>query len=138
MGQPWFGVRERGRWASPRRSAGRWRRTCWVAVGRPSSGILTGVTSVSDGVGTVYLIGAGPGDPGLFTLKGKRCLEEADVVAYDALANPRLLVYAKPDAEMIYVGKRGGQHALPQEEIGQLLVERARAGKVVARLKGGD
>jgi len=93
---------------------------------------------VGDGVGKVYLIGAGPGDPGLFTLKGKRCLEEADVIAYDALANPRLLVDAKPDAEMIYVGKRGGQHALPQEEIGRLLVERARAGKVVARLKGGD
>jgi uroporphyrinogen III methyltransferase / synthase len=88
--------------------------------------------------GKVYLIGAGPGDPGLFTLKGKRCLEEADVVAYDALANTRLLIYAKPEAELIYVGKRGGQHALPQEEIGELLVERARAGKIVARLKGGD
>ncbi|OGB94749.1 MAG: uroporphyrinogen-III C-methyltransferase [candidate division NC10 bacterium RBG_16_65_8] len=88
--------------------------------------------------GKVYLIGAGPGDPGLFTLKGKRCLEEADVVAYDALANHRLLAYAKPGAEMIYVGKRGGQHALPQEESGRLLVERAHAGKVVARLKGGD
>ncbi len=88
--------------------------------------------------GKVYLIGAGPGDPGLFTLKGKRCLEEADVVAYDALANRRLLSHAKPDAETIYVGKRGGRHALPQEEIGRLLVERARAGKVVVRLKGGD
>jgi len=57
--------------------------------------------------GKVYLIGAGPGDPGLFTLKGKRCLEEADVVAYDALANPRLLLHAKSGAELIYVGKRG-------------------------------
>ena len=93
---------------------------------------------MSDCPGKVYLIGAGPGDPGLFTLKGKRCLEEADVVAYDALANPRLLAFAKPDAELIYVGKRGGAHALPQEEIGALLVERARAGKIVARLKGGD
>ena len=93
---------------------------------------------MDEGTGKVYLIGAGPGDPGLFTLKGKRCLEEADVVAYDALANPRLLLHAKPNAERIYVGKRGGQHALPQEEIGRLLVERARAGKVVARLKGGD
>jgi len=93
---------------------------------------------MGEGAGKVYLIGAGPGDPGLFTLKGKRCLEEADVVAYDALANTRLLVYAKPEAELIYVGKRGGQHALPQEDIGQLLVERARAGKIVARLKGGD
>jgi len=93
---------------------------------------------MGEGAGKVYLVGAGPGDPGLFTLKGKRCLEEADVVAYDALANTRLLAYAKPEAELIYVGKRGGQHALPQEEIGQLLVERARAGKIVARLKGGD
>jgi uroporphyrinogen III methyltransferase/synthase len=93
---------------------------------------------VGEVLGKVYLIGAGPGDPGLFTLKGKRCLEEADVVAYDALANHRLLAHAKPSAEMIYVGKRGGQHALPQEEIGRLLVERARAGKIVARLKGGD
>jgi uroporphyrinogen III methyltransferase/synthase len=93
---------------------------------------------MSDCPGKVYLIGAGPGDPGLFTLKGKRCLEEADVVAYDALANPRLLAFAKPDAELIYVGKRGGAHALSQEEIGALLVERARAEKIVARLKGGD
>jgi uroporphyrinogen III methyltransferase/synthase len=93
---------------------------------------------VGEAVGTVYLIGAGPGDPGLFTLKGKRCLEGADVVAYDALANQRLLAYAKPGCELIYVGKRGGQHALPQEEIGRLLIQRARAGKIVARLKGGD
>lgn len=93
---------------------------------------------MSERTGKVYLIGAGPGDPGLITLKGVRCLEEADVVAYDALANPRLLQHARPDAERIYVGKRGGDHALPQEEIGRLLVERARAGKIVARLKGGD
>ncbi len=89
-------------------------------------------------LGKVYLIGAGPGDPGLFTLKGKRCLEEADVVVYDYLANPRLLRYAKPDAERIYVGKQAGQHTLPQEEIGRLLVARAGDGKMVARLKGGD
>ncbi|HSB70221.1 MAG TPA: uroporphyrinogen-III C-methyltransferase [Candidatus Methylomirabilis sp.] len=90
------------------------------------------------GNGKVFLIGAGPGDPGLLTLKGKRCLEEADVVVYDALANPRLLQHARPDAELVYVGKRAARHTLPQEEIGRLLVERARAGKVVARLKGGD
>ena len=88
--------------------------------------------------GKVYLIGAGPGDPGLFTLKGKRCLEEADVVVYDYLANPRLLRHAKPGAEIVYVGKQAGQHTLPQEEIGRLLVARAAEGKVVARLKGGD
>jgi len=97
-----------------------------------------GAGAMSQGAGKVYLIGAGPGDPGLLTLRGKRCLEVADVVAYDALANPRLLVHCRPDAELIYVGKRGGRHALPQEEIGRLLVDRARAGKVVARLKGGD
>jgi uroporphyrinogen III methyltransferase/synthase len=96
------------------------------------------VGNVSEGVGKVYLIGAGPGDPGLFTLKGKRCLEEADVVVYDYLANPRLLRYAQPSAELIYVGKQAGEHTLPQEEIGRLLVARASEGKVVARLKGGD
>ncbi|MBI3121194.1 MAG: uroporphyrinogen-III C-methyltransferase [candidate division NC10 bacterium] len=96
------------------------------------------MAAVSEPGGKVYLIGAGPGDPGLFTLKGRRCLEEADVVVYDYLANPRLLRYVKPDAEVIYVGKRAGQHTLPQEEIGRLLVEHAHQGKVVARLKGGD
>ncbi|HWU40520.1 MAG TPA: uroporphyrinogen-III C-methyltransferase, partial [Candidatus Acidoferrum sp.] len=88
--------------------------------------------------GKVYLIGAGPGDPGLFTLKGKRCLQEADVVVYDYLANPRLLRYAKPEAEIVYVGKQAGRHTLSQEEIDRLLVARAADGKVVARLKGGD
>lgn len=93
---------------------------------------------MSERAGKVYLIGAGPGDPGLFTLKGKRCLEEADVVVYDYLANPRLLRYAKPGAELIYAGKQASQHTLPQEEIGRLLRARASEGKVVARLKGGD
>jgi uroporphyrinogen III methyltransferase/synthase len=90
------------------------------------------------GPGKVYLIGAGPGDPGLLTLKGKRCLEEADVVVYDYLANPRLLRFAGPEAELVYVGKQAGQHTLPQDQIGSLLIARAQAGKVVARLKGGD
>jgi uroporphyrinogen III methyltransferase/synthase len=90
-------------------------------------------------IGKVYLIGAGPGDPGLVTLKGARCLREADVIVYDYLANPRLLSYAKPGAELIYAGKRGGEpEVTSQEEIDRLLVERARAGRVVARLKGGD
>ena len=88
--------------------------------------------------GTVYLIGAGPGDPGLLTLKGMRCLEEADVVIYDALANSRLLSHVRPEAERIYVGKTAGRHTLPQEEINRLLVEQAKAGRTVARLKGGD
>ena len=89
--------------------------------------------------GKVYLIGAGPGDPGLITLRGVRCLQEADVVIYDHLANPRLLSHAKPGAELIYAGKKGGEaDVTPQEEIGRLLIEKALAGKVVARLKGGD
>lgn len=86
----------------------------------------------------VFLIGAGPGDPGLFTLKGRDCLAAADVVVYDALANDALLAHARKDAELIYVGKVAGNHALPQDKINQLLVDKAREGKIVARLKGGD
>jgi uroporphyrinogen III methyltransferase/synthase len=88
--------------------------------------------------GIVYLIGAGPGDPGLITVKGLSCLRRADVVIYDYLANPSFLDAAPPHAERIYVGKRKGVHHLPQEEINALLVEKARQGKTVARLKGGD
>ena len=86
----------------------------------------------------VYLIGAGPGDPGLLTLKGKRCLEQADVVIYDYLVDERLLVYTKPGAELIYAGKRGGTAAMSQDEINQLMINRANTGQTVARLKGGD
>jgi uroporphyrinogen III methyltransferase/synthase len=86
----------------------------------------------------VYLIGAGPGDPGLFTLRGKAILEKADAVVYDYLANETLLSFARKDAELIYVGKKGGDHTLPQKDITALLVARAREGKIVARLKGGD
>lgn len=87
--------------------------------------------------GKVFLIGAGPGDPGLFTLKGARCLGRADLVICDHLADPRLLRYARPDAEVVYAGKRAGQ-GTGQEEINRLMLARARAGQVVARLKGGD
>ncbi len=86
----------------------------------------------------VYLIGAGPGDPGLFTLKGKEILTRADVIVYDYLANDALLAFARPDAELIYVGKKGGDHTLSQTGINQLIVDKAKEGKVVARLKGGD
>lgn len=86
----------------------------------------------------VYLLGAGPGDPELITLKAKRLLGSADTVVYDYLANPRFLSWCRPDAEIYYVGKKGGDHTLPQDKINALLVERARAGKTVARLKGGD
>ena len=89
--------------------------------------------------GKVYLVGAGPGDPGLITLRGRELLERAEVVVYDYLANPRLLRHAPKTAELIYVGKKGGGlHACTQEEINRLLVERARQGKMVVRLKGGD
>lgn len=88
--------------------------------------------------GKVYLIGAGPGNPKLITLKGMECIKEADVVVYDYLANPRLLAFAKPDAGMIYVGKSGRAHTMEQEDINRLLVNKAKEGNVVARLKGGD
>ncbi len=88
--------------------------------------------------GKVYLIGAGPGDPGLITVKGLECVRKADVIIYDYLANERLLDHRRPDAELIYVGKQGSRHTLPQAEINDLIVGKARKGKVVARLKGGD
>ena len=87
--------------------------------------------------GFAYLVGAGPGDPGLLTVKGARLLEQADVVIYDALANPALLQHC-PSATAIYVGKRAAAHSMPQEEINALLVREALAGKRVVRLKGGD
>ena len=79
--------------------------------------------------GKVYLIGAGPGDPELLTMKGKRCLEEADVIVGDYLADPRLLRYAKPGYEYIYVGKKAGCHTMKQHEISELLAEKGEAGK---------
>lgn len=88
--------------------------------------------------GIVYLVGAGPGDPKLLTVKGRECLERADVVFYDALANPVLLDLAPDSAERYYVGKRSAAHAVPQEEMNERLVEAAAAGKTVVRLKGGD
>ncbi len=88
--------------------------------------------------GKVFLIGAGPGDPGLVTQKGIACIAAASVVVYDYLASPELLKYARPEAELIYVGKKGGEHTLSQGGINALLVEKAGAGNVVSRLKGGD
>jgi uroporphyrinogen III methyltransferase / synthase len=86
----------------------------------------------------IYLVGSGPGDPGLFTVKGVRCMEEADAVVYDRLAPEALLDYARPEAERIYVGKKPGNPTMSQEEINALLVELGSAGKTVVRLKGGD
>ena len=88
--------------------------------------------------GICYLVGAGPGDPGLLTLKGKECIEAADVLVYDYLCNPEHLRYAKPGTRRIYVGKKAGDHTLPQEEINALIVQLAKEGKTVTRLKGGD
>ncbi len=90
-------------------------------------------------IGKVYLVGAGPGDPGLITVKGKALLERAEVVVYDYLANKRLLSHVPATAEFIYVGKKGGGiHAQTQEEINQILVDKAMSGRMVVRLKGGD
>ncbi len=88
--------------------------------------------------GLVSLIGAGPGDPGLLTLRGRERLQRADVVVYDRLAHPSLLSFARPDAEMVYVGKVSAHHAMKQPDINALLIDRALQGKTVARLKGGD
>lgn len=88
--------------------------------------------------GKVYLVGAGPGDPELVTLKAVRLLRQADVVVYDRLANPRILSEAKAGAEMVYVGKASNRHTMPQKKINSLLVKLAKRGKNVVRLKGGD
>ena len=92
----------------------------------------------STSIGRVALIGAGPGDAELITLKGARLLGEADVVIYDNLVSPGVMDLVAPTAERIFVGKMAGNHTLPQEEICELLVAKAREGKRVARLKGGD
>ena len=88
--------------------------------------------------GRVYLVGAGPGDAGLITVRGVECLQLADVIVYDNLVNPSLLKYTQPDAEIIFAGKTSKKHTLTQDEINALLVEKARAGNIVTRLKGGD
>ena len=88
--------------------------------------------------GTVYLAGAGPGDPELLTLKTKRILGEADVIVYDSLISEEILSYAKEGCEIIYAGKRSSNHTLPQYSINELLAEKAMGNKVILRLKGGD
>lgn len=93
---------------------------------------------MSKKTGICYLVGAGPGDPGLMTLRGKECIEIADVIVYDYLSNAEFLLWARPDAEKIYAGKKSKNHAIPQGGINQLLIDKAKEGKIVTRLKGGD
>ena len=92
----------------------------------------------SSKLGKVYLVGAGPGDPGLITVKGLARLKQADVIIYDRLVDESILRESRREAEKIYVGKASSHHTLEQETINQLLVQKAREGKVVVRLKGGD
>ena len=94
--------------------------------------------SKSESVGTVYLVGAGPGDPELITVRGQRLLQQAEVVVYDRLVPPQLLRQTLPQAELIYAGKSPGHHVLRQMQINALLIDRARKGNMVVRLKGGD
>lgn len=130
------------------------RRAFWqeVVAGAPAEAILAGDeargralidaaltgTSQPKPQGRVILVGAGPGDPDLLTLKAVRALKSADVVLHDALVDPRVLDHARREAAIVDVGKRAASRAMPQDQINRLLVEHARAGKVVVRLKGGD
>ncbi len=95
-------------------------------------------TSISTGQGRVYLVGAGPGDPELLTLRAVRIMAQADVVVYDHLVSDGVLDFLPPKAERIYAGKRRNEHTLRQEQINALLVKLAQEGKQVVRLKGGD
>ncbi|MEH2166917.1 MAG: uroporphyrinogen-III C-methyltransferase [Nostoc sp.] len=96
------------------------------------------ITQRNKSLGKVYLVGAGPGDPGLITLKAKGLLECADVVIYDALVSPAILAMINPQAEQINAGKRRGKHSLFQSETTQLLIDKAQDRAIVVRLKGGD
>ena len=93
---------------------------------------------MTEKVGKCFLVGAGPGDLGLVTLRAKECIERADVIVYDYLCNPEMLRWARETAELVFAGKKAGAHTLTQDEINALLVEKTRAGKNVVRLKGGD
>jgi len=142
-------IREAMRRARPDYAA---RRALWERVlrGRPGEAARRGdldgaealarrmITADVAPAGGVWLVGAGPGDPELLTLKALRCLQDADLIVYDRLVDPRILDLARRDADRVFVGKARAQHSVPQAEIGRLLVEAARAGKRVVRLKGGD
>jgi len=146
----WAGrMRERVKAGIPEESA---RRHFWESIihGPVAEQVMTGnegaaeallaeeLASFSGVRGEVFLIGAGPGDPDLMTFKALRLLQKADVVLYDRLVSPAIVDMARKDAERFYVGKQRSDHAVPQEQINQRLVDFARSGKCVARLKGGD
>ncbi|MCB1943361.1 MAG: uroporphyrinogen-III C-methyltransferase, partial [Candidatus Accumulibacter sp.] len=95
-------------------------------------------TPSSSAIGTVYIVGSGPGDIDLLTLRAARLIGQADAVVYDHLIAEGVLDLARADAEKIYVGKKSSNHTVPQDELNRLLVDLARAGKKVVRLKGGD
>ena len=88
--------------------------------------------------GTIYLVGAGPGDPDLLTLRAARLIEHAEIIVHDGLVDPAILALARPDAELISVAKKRARHTLPQEDINALLIREAKKGRDVIRLKGGD
>src|SRR5216110_2957571 len=122
----------RPKWRAIATKATPWRQSCCEGSNK--------LKSMSKGVnksGKVYLVGAGPGDLGLVTLRAKDCIENADVIVYDHLANPDMLGWARDDAEIIYAGKQPGE-SRTQQEITSLLIDKAREGKQVVRLKGGD
>ena len=93
---------------------------------------------MTDTSGTVYLVGAGPGDPGLITVRGAECLRHADLVLYDYLVDPRVLRHARQDAEQVCLGTHSKGRIMTQEEVNRRMIEAARDGKIVVRLKGGD
>ena len=101
-----------------------------------TDGLFSGLPAIEPG--SVWLVGAGPGDPGLLTLHAVHAIGQADVIVYDALVNASCLELARPGAELEYAGKRGGKPSAKQRDISLRLVELARAGKKVVRLKGGD
>lgn len=129
-------------------SANVWRRSCGGNYNKESRHFVCepngrvacggGMSTSAKHKGKVYLVGAGPGDLGLVTLRAKECVEQADVIVYDHLANPAILGWAPDNVEIIYAGKRAGERALNQEKINAVLIEKAREGKQIVRLKGGD